>query len=134
MRSIILSLFAGLIFGSGLILAGMTQPAKVVGFLNLLGDWDPSLAFVMVGAIGVHFLAYRLVPRMQAPLWAPRFGIPTMTQLDARQLGGAALFGLGWGLGGYCPGPGYYLAGNGSDASFDFWRFDAGWNVASASN
>lgn len=105
MRSAILTWLAGLLFGGGLILAGMTQPSKVVGFLDVAGDWDPSLAFVMLGAIAVHTLAYRLVPRLPRPVWGERWGIPTRRDIDGRLLVGAALFGAGWGLGGYCPGP-----------------------------
>ena len=106
MRSIAFSFFVGLTFGAGLLLSGMTQPAKVVGFLNVAGDWDPSLAFVMLGAIAVHLLAYRLVPRMPRPVWGARWGIPTRRDVDGRLIAGAALFGAGWGLAGYCPGPG----------------------------
>ncbi len=105
MRSIVLALISGLVFGSGLILSGMTQPAKVVNFLDVLGDWDPSLGFVMGGAIAVHFLAYRFVPRLPKPVWGDRWGLPSRRDVDARLLVGAALFGAGWGLGGYCPGP-----------------------------
>ncbi len=105
MKSILTALGAGVVFGVGLLLSGMTQPAKVVNFLDVLGDWDPSLAFVMGGAIAVHFLAYRLVPRLQKPVWGARWGLPTRRDIDARLLVGAVLFGAGWGLGGYCPGP-----------------------------
>jgi uncharacterized membrane protein YedE/YeeE len=104
-RTLGLSYGAGAVFGVGLALAGMTRPAKVIGFLDVLGGWDPSLAFVMIGAILVHAAAYRLVPRMPKPLWAERWGIPTRRDVDLRLLLGAALFGAGWGLGGYCPGP-----------------------------
>jgi uncharacterized membrane protein YedE/YeeE len=83
----------------------MTRPAKVLHFLDVLGDWDPSLAFVMGGAIAVHFLAYRLVPRLPKPIWGVRWALPTRRDIDLRLLLGAALFGAGWGLGGYCPGP-----------------------------
>lgn len=103
--SILVSLGAGLVFGIGLILSGMTRPAKVVGFLDVLGDWDPSLGFVMAGAIAVHFLAYRLVPRLRRPVWAASFSLPSRRDVDWRLISGAALFGAGWGLGGYCPGP-----------------------------
>lgn len=105
MRSVVAALAAGLVFGVGLLLSGMTRPAKVVAFLDPLDGWDPSLAFVMVGAIAVHVLAYRLVPRLERPLFAATFGIPTRRDLDGRLLAGAAMFGAGWGLGGYCPGP-----------------------------
>ncbi|MDP2316403.1 MAG: YeeE/YedE family protein [Pseudomonadota bacterium] len=105
MKSILLSLAVGIVFGVGLLLSGMTQPAKVVNFLDVLGDWDPSLGFVMGGAIAVHFLAYRLVPRLAKPAWAERWALPTRRDIDIRLLVGAVLFGAGWGLGGYCPGP-----------------------------
>lgn len=97
---------SGLLFGIGLGIAGMTQPAKVVAFLDLFGAWDPSLAFVMAGAIAVHAIAYRLVRRRARPLFDVRFHLPTRTDLDRRLLVGSALFGIGWGIGGYCPGPG----------------------------
>jgi uncharacterized protein len=105
MKNLLFALVVGLVFGVGLIASGMTQPAKVVGFLDVLGPWDPSLGFVMGGAIGVHFLAYRLIPRLRKPLWGGSFGIPTRRDIDGRLIGGAVLFGAGWGLGGYCPGP-----------------------------
>ncbi len=105
MKSALLGLVSGLVFGVGLVLAGMTQPAKVVHFLDVTREWDPSLGLVMGGAIGVHFLAYRLVPRMPKPLWGVRWALPTRQDVDARLLVGAVLFGAGWGLGGYCPGP-----------------------------
>ena len=95
----------GLVFGVGLALAGMTQPAKVVGFLDFFGSWDPSLAFVMGGALLVFATLQRLVVRRRGPLYAAKFGIPTRRDLDAQLLVGAGLFGVGWGLGGFCPGP-----------------------------
>jgi len=96
---------AGFLFAVGLVVAGMTQPAKIVGFLDFAGDWDPSLAFVMLGAIGVHAVAYRVVARRPSPVFAPKFLIPTRRDIDASLVAGAALFGVGWALGGYCPGP-----------------------------
>lgn len=99
------ALVAGLIFGAGLGLSGMTKPAKVIGFLDLTGRWDASLAFVMVGAIGVYAIASRLILRRAAPLEDDRFHLPTSSAIDARLLVGAALFGIGWGIAGYCPGP-----------------------------
>lgn len=105
MTRLLASLAIGFVFGVGLLLSGMTQPAKVVNFLDVLGNWDPSLGFVMGGAIAVHFVAYRLVPRLPKPVWAERWALPTRRDIDPRLLVGAALFGAGWGLGGYCPGP-----------------------------
>lgn len=93
---------SGALFAVGLALSGMTDPAKVLGFLDVAGDWDPSLAFVMGGAVGFHFLWLRLA----APgLSGSRSSQPASSKIDARLLGGAALFGVGWGLSGYCPGP-----------------------------
>jgi uncharacterized protein len=96
---------SGLVFAAGLGLAGMTKPAKVQAFLDVTGDWDPSLMFVMVGAIGVYALAVVVAKRRGAPLYAPEFAWPKLTAIDARLVAGAALFGIGWGLSGFCPGP-----------------------------
>jgi uncharacterized membrane protein YedE/YeeE len=106
---------AGLVFGVGLLVSGMTRPEKVLGFLDVFGRWDASLMFVMLGAIGVHALGYRWALRRSRPLYASAFALPRKRAIDARLLGGAALFGLGWGLGGYCPGPSVVaLPGGGS--------------------
>lgn len=105
MRFAWVALVSGLLFGFGLVLSGMTQASKVIGFLDVTGAWDPSLAFVMIGAIGVHALAYRRVHAMPSPWLGGRFGVPTRADIDARLIIGAALFGVGWGLAGYCPGP-----------------------------
>lgn len=108
----LLSLFGvGLLFGAGLIVAGMTQADKVIGFLDVGGAWDPSLAFVMGGAIAVHLVLFRLILRRESPLLAARFAIPTRRDIDPRLVLGAATFGAGWGVGGYCPGPGLVAAG-----------------------
>lgn len=96
---------AGLLFGLGLAISGMTDPARVIGFLDVAGDWDPTLVFVLGGAVVTTFIGYRLVWRHQTPLFESRFQLPTRRDLDTRLLGGAALFGIGWGLSGYCPGP-----------------------------
>lgn len=104
-RSAALAMASGLLFGVGLGVSGMTLPSKVVGFLDFTGAWDASLAFVMIGAIAVHALMYRLIRRREAPLFDLRFHVPTRKDLDLRLLVGAALFGVGWGLGGFCPGP-----------------------------
>jgi hypothetical protein len=102
----VVALASGVLFGVGLALSGMTRPEKVRGFLDFFRAWDPSLAFVMGGAVLVHAVAYRLITRCKSPVFAERFALPTRRDLDAKLLGGAALFGVGWGLGGYCPGPG----------------------------
>lgn len=99
------TLFAGLLFGIGLILSGMANPAKVQNFLDLFGNWDPSLAFVIGGAILVTTPGYWLVRKRATPLFSNFFDIPTRTDFDTRLIVGAATFGVGWGLSGFCPGP-----------------------------
>lgn len=112
------ALAAGLVFGAGLVVSGMTRPEKVLGFLDVFGDWDASLMFVMAGAIAVHVFAYRLIRRRETPLFAAKFMLPTRRDLDAKLLIGAGVFGAGWGLGGYCPGPGIVsLPGGGMAAA-----------------
>ena len=101
----LVSLMAGLVFGLGLAIAEMTNPLKVLAFLDLAGNWDPSLAFVMGGAVTVTALAFRFILRRPVPFYGERFHLPTLTQIDRKLLVGAALFGIGWGLAGYCPGP-----------------------------
>lgn len=107
----------GLVFAFGLVCGGMTQPAKVVGFLDFTGAWDPSLALVMGGALGTHALLRGFALRRAQPLFALRFSLPTQTDLDARLIGGAAIFGVGWGLGGFCPGPALVALGAGTNAA-----------------
>ncbi len=102
----------GILFGLGLIISGMANPAKVLGFLDISGTWDPTLAFVMAGALAVSALGYRLQKKCSKPLFAAQFAIPSRKDLDARLLGGAALFGLGWGLIGLCPGPALVALGS----------------------
>ncbi len=110
------ALVTGLLFGVGLVLSGMTLPDKVIGFLNpFSGAWDPSLGLVMVGAIGVHAVLMRVILKRSTPLVDTKFHLPTRKDLDPKLIGGAALFGIGWGLGGVCPGPG--LVGAASLAS-----------------
>lgn len=94
----------GLVFGTGLLLSGMADPSKVLNFFDVAGSWDPSLAFVMGGALLVAAIGYRLVLSRPAPVLASSFSLPAVTTLDARLLGGAALFGIGWGIAGFCPG------------------------------
>lgn len=96
---------SGLLFGMGLVLGGMTDPAKVIGFLDLAGRWDPSLAFVMGGALCVTFPTFQLLKSKARPLYETRFYLPTRQDVDRSLLGGAALFGVGWGIAGLCPGP-----------------------------
>ena len=112
---IIASLIVGIIFGLGLVISGMADPAKVINFLDVFGTWDPSLAFVMGGAIAVTLPGYALLKKRSAPLFAESFQFPTKTDLDPRLLGGAAIFGIGWGLGGFCPGPAFVSLGMPSD-------------------
>ncbi len=96
---------SGLIFGAGLLVSGMANPLKVQNFLDVFGNWDPSLAFVMGGAIAVTLPGYHLLRKKAKPLFAPAFHWPGRTDIDTRLIGGSALFGIGWGLGGFCPGP-----------------------------
>lgn len=101
------SFAVGALFSAGLVVSGMTLPAKVIGFLDLgaARGWDPSLALVMLGAIAVYATALRVITKRRAPLLEPKFYLPTKQDLDVRLIAGAALFGVGWGLGGVCPGP-----------------------------
>lgn len=100
-----IALIAGLVFGLGLSLGGMTQPAVVLGFLDLFGAWDPRLMFVMAGAVLTTAIGYRLVFRRGRPLFESDFQLPMAKRFDARLIVGSALFGTGWGIAGYCPGP-----------------------------
>ena len=105
MREILAALLTGFIFGLGLCISSMSDPAVVQGFLDIAGDWNPALTFVMAGGVVVTFIGYRLVLAKGRPLWAPKFSLPSATAIDAPLLSGAAIFGIGWGLAGYCPGP-----------------------------
>lgn len=107
MKNYVVAFVSGLVFSIGLGISGMVKPSKVIGFLDFFGDWDPSLAFVMGGAVcvnlAVHFL---IVRRREAPVFDVRFHTPSpASKIDGKLLGGAAIFGVGWGLGGFCPGP-----------------------------
>jgi uncharacterized membrane protein YedE/YeeE len=99
------SLLVGVVFGLGLVISGLANPAKVLNFLDMAGTWDPSLAFVMAGAVATTWLGYRLVLARPKPALDACFHLPSSTAIDARLLVGAAVFGVGWGLAGYCPGP-----------------------------
>ena len=119
--SLSLAGLAGAIFGAGLLISGMTQPAKVIGFLDPTRGWDPSLAFVMAGAATVYALLFRWIQRRRSRPWLDvRFHLPTRRDLDRPLVVGAALFGIGWGLGGLCPGPGIVAAASGSIAGLAF--------------
>ena len=114
----------GLIFGLGLLLSGMSNPAKVLNFLDLggigAGTWDPSLAFVMAGAVAVTFVGFNFVLKRSQPLFAETFHLPTKAEIDRRIILGPAIFGVGWGLTGFCPGPALTALGFGSKAALLF--------------
>lgn len=114
------ALVCGLIFGLGLAVSGMMNPAKVIGFLDVAGDWDPTLAFVMIGALLVAVPAYRFVPKRGRPVLEEEFSLPKKKAIDAPLLGGSALFGVGWGLVGFCPGPAIAALGTGLLPVFAF--------------
>jgi uncharacterized protein len=116
----IVAALTGALFAIGLALSGMTQPAKVVGFLDVFGDWDPTLAFVMGGAVAVHLVAMRWILRRPAPVLERDFRLPTASRIDPRLLLGGAVFGIGWGLAGYCPGPAITAAATGHPTTLVF--------------
>ena len=118
MRNNIAALVVGIIFALGLGISGMTRPEKVIGFLDIFGNWDASLAFVMAGAIAVHAIAYPLIRRRSSPLFSADFYVPTSKELTPSLVVGAFIFGIGWALAGYCPGPAVT-----SLASFQFRPF-----------
>ena len=109
----LLNLALGLLFGMGLVVSGMSDPAKVLNFLDPLGTWDPSLGFVMAGAVLVVFFGYRVVLAGAAPIFGGHFYLTTRTEIDGRIIVGSAIFEIGWGLGGFCPGPASYHLGPG---------------------
>ena len=113
MLTVLASLLAGLVFGLGLIVSGMANPAKVLGFLDLAGPWDPSLALVMVGAIAVGLVAFAIAARSGRTLLGLSLQLPTARHIDRRLVGGSLLFGIGWGLAGFCPGPALVALGMG---------------------
>jgi uncharacterized membrane protein YedE/YeeE len=118
--SFLVNLLIGLLFGIGLVVSGMTDPAKVQNFLDFAGTWDPSLAFVMGSAVVVAFVGYRIAFRRARPVADTRFHIPTHTAIDAPVIVGPAIFGIGWGLSGYCPGPAIAALGLGAPATLAF--------------
>jgi uncharacterized membrane protein YedE/YeeE len=117
----LLAALSGALFGAGLLVSGMTRPEKVLGFLDVTRGWDPSLAFVMGGAVAVYALAFRWIRRGRARPWCDvAFHVPTRRDVDVSLLAGAAIFGVGWGLGGLCPGPGLVAAAAGSTTGLAF--------------
>jgi hypothetical protein len=120
MKTVLSAFVCGFVFAVGLVVGGMTQPGKVIGFLDVFGAWDPSLAFVMGGAVATHAMLRPLVIRRGAPVFAARFSLPTLTAIDGRLLAGAALFGVGWGIAGFCPGPAIVATGAGATRAIVF--------------
>ena len=122
--AILIQFVIGLIFGLGLIVSGMSDPAKVLNFLDIggipAGTWDASLAFVMAGAVAVTFIGFGRVLRRARPIFAERFYLPTRRDIDFRIVAGPAIFGIGWGLAGFCPGPALTALGFGSSSAFIF--------------
>ena len=114
------SLLAGLMFGLGLIVSGMANPAKVLGFLDLAGAWDPSLAFVMGGAVGVGLVAFFVARRRTVSLLGVPMKLPAARGIDRRLVGGSLLFGIGWGVAGFCPGPALVAVGMGNGKALLF--------------
>ena len=120
LKTILFAFIAGLIFGLGLILAGMANPAKVLGFLDVAGTWDPSLAFVMAGAIMIGFVTFLLAKKRTQSFLGLPMQMPTNQLIDKKLVFGSALFGIGWGLAGICPGPGIVLLGAGETKGLVF--------------
>ena len=118
--TVLVSLLTGLVFGVGLIVSGMANPAKVLGFLDLAGTWDPSLAFVMGGAIAVGFVAFAVARRRTVSLLGAEMKLPTARQIDRRLVAGSVLFGVGWGVAGFCPGPALVALGMGEAKALVF--------------
>ncbi|MEM8845038.1 MAG: DUF6691 family protein [Pseudomonadota bacterium] len=96
---------AGIIFSLGIAISGLTDPKKIIGFLDITGHWNPSLLFVMLGAVSTYYILHRLVLKRNSPVYAESFSLPTNRQIDLRLVSGAIMFGFGWGLIGFCPGP-----------------------------
>ncbi len=117
---LISSLVAGLVFGIGLIVSGMADPSKVLGFLDLFGRWDPSLAFVMAGAVAVGAAAFAIAHGRSKSLLGATMRLPIASAIDRRLIGGAALFGIGWGIAGFCPGPALVALGSGQTKAVIF--------------
>jgi uncharacterized membrane protein YedE/YeeE len=122
MKILAAAFFSALVFGLGLGISGMTLPSKVIGFLDVAGNWDPSLMAVMVGAILVHSISYQLITKRKSPLLVEKFQIPNRRDIDWKLILGSVAFGAGWGIGGFCPGPALVglMSGNSSVLIFVF--------------
>ena len=116
----VVSFTAGLLFSIGLVISGMVDPSRVIGFLDFTGEWDPTLLLVLGGALAVTIPTFRVVLRQTRPALAQRFFLPARRNVDTALLAGAALFGIGWGLGGLCPGPALTLLGSGKASALAF--------------
>lgn len=123
MSLIIAAYVSALIFGLGLAISGMTLPSKVIGFLDVTGNWDPSLAFVMAGAIAVHSISFRLITKRASPILTNAFQVPTNRTIDSKLIIGSLIFGAGWGLGGFCPGPAIVVSVSGMPSVLTFVAF-----------
>lgn len=116
MNSLLAAFVSGVVFAVGLLVSGMSKPSKVLGFLDIAADWDPSLGFVMGGGVAVHVVLRKLILRRQAPVFAGAFVAPAADVIDRRLVLGAVLFGVGWGIAGFCPGPALTALAQGGDA------------------
>lgn len=120
-RTLVIAFVAGLIFGLGLLIGGMTNPAKVLNFLDVTGTWDPSLAFVMGAALCLTIPGFMLAKKRGITFFGSALQLPTKSDIDAKLIGGSVLFGLGWGLVGFCPGPALVAFGNGAEMAIVFF-------------
>jgi uncharacterized membrane protein YedE/YeeE len=120
MKRLIVSLVTGVLFGAGLALSGMTHPQKILGFLDITGDWDPTLLFVLGGAVGVTIITFRFILKRRTPFLDDRFYLTSKSKIDAPLLIGSTIFGIGWGIGGLCPGPAIAMA---ASPNREFWIF-----------
>lgn len=105
MKNAVSTWFVGFLFAVGLGISGMTDPRKVIGFLDIFGKWDPSLIFVMLGSIALHFITFKIIRRRRSPLFSTEWHVPEKTKITSSLIFGSIVFGMGWGLAGYCPGP-----------------------------
>ncbi len=110
---LLITFLIGLLFGLGIVISGMANPAKVLNFFDIAGTWDPSLAFVLGGAVITAFIGYRIVLKRPAPLFEDLYSLPSRTDLDWKLIGGSAVFGIGWGIAGFCPGAALPVLGTG---------------------